>query len=513
MIDFPDNPTSGQTFTRGAQSWTWDGIAWSLTGSDDQPGFLPRSGGTMTGLLQALAGVEVTGPFSAQGGSFSSPLSVGTPTAAAHAATKTYVDGLAAARPTLAEADARYLRLSGGTLTGGLTVGGAFAVSNGATITASISAAGAMSLVGALALNAGDPTQDQHAARKAYVDAQVATRLTQTQGDARYMRLTGGAFTGPVSVPADPTSSVHLARKGYVDAEIASGIATRLTQAQGDARYVGLTGDDSIAGVKTFSSAPSVTSSNRLNMTSGAGPTKELHYNGTQLGFYDRTNLRWDLQIDANGNLTPRGTMDASNLSGTLNNARLSGDYSFANLSLTGSVYPTGGVKFSNNDFLTFDDETNTYTFTADGTATASIVRAAAFVRHDGVWMVSDDTRVNAGNGMTGGGGLNSSVTITLGTPGTITSTSTNTVTTNSHTHALSALTVRQLLAEESAGSLGMYGFLKNLGSTRQPNENQAGSNLRWSDSQDGDGNTPTGSWKAFGLGSNGDATLWLRTS
>ncbi len=45
--------------------------------------------------------------------------------------------------------------------------------------------------------------------------------------------------------------------------------------------------------------------------------------------------------------------------------------------------------------------------------------------------------QVIAGNGVTGGGALTADVTVTLGTPGTITSATTNAVTTTSHTHAL----------------------------------------------------------------------------
>jgi hypothetical protein len=46
------------------------------------------------------------------------------------------------------------------------------------------------SMSGQLSLLAGDPTAAGHAARKAYVDAQVATRLTQAQADVLYMPIT-----------------------------------------------------------------------------------------------------------------------------------------------------------------------------------------------------------------------------------------------------------------------------------------------------------------------------------
>jgi hypothetical protein len=42
-----------------------------------------------------------------------------------------------------------------------------------------------------------------------------------------------------------------------------------------------------------------------------------------------------------------------------------------------------------------------------------------------------------AGDGITGGGTIDASRTLTLGTPGTVTSTSTNAVTATSHTHAI----------------------------------------------------------------------------
>lgn len=54
---------------------------------------------------------------------------------------------------------------------------------------------------------------------------------------------------------------------------------------------------------------------------------------------------------------------------------------------------------------------------------------------------VSKTTTITAGNGLTGGGDLSASRTITLGTPGTITGSSTNSVTATGHTHAISAAT------------------------------------------------------------------------
>lgn len=47
-----------------------------------------------------------------------------------------------------------------------------------------------------------DPTADDHAARKLYVDTQVATRLTQAAADTRYVDVTGDTMTGPLIVYA-----------------------------------------------------------------------------------------------------------------------------------------------------------------------------------------------------------------------------------------------------------------------------------------------------------------------
>ena len=31
MVNFPNSPTIGQTYTLGTKSWTWDGTAWNST--------------------------------------------------------------------------------------------------------------------------------------------------------------------------------------------------------------------------------------------------------------------------------------------------------------------------------------------------------------------------------------------------------------------------------------------------------------------------------------------------
>lgn len=108
------------------------------------------------------------------------------PTAANDAVTKTYVDTNTISQ---ADGDVRYLRLSGGTMTGSLVIGG--------TAT--------LNMNNSKILNVAAPTVATDAATKSYVDTQVSTALNQTEGDARYLRLSGGTVTGSVTVNGNVT--------------------------------------------------------------------------------------------------------------------------------------------------------------------------------------------------------------------------------------------------------------------------------------------------------------------
>lgn len=69
-------------------------------------------------------------------------------------------------------------------------------------------------LTGALTLTS-DPTTNQQAATKRYVDSQVATTLPKT----------GGTLTGPVTLAADPATALGAATKQYVDGSVATSLA------------------------------------------------------------------------------------------------------------------------------------------------------------------------------------------------------------------------------------------------------------------------------------------------
>jgi hypothetical protein len=98
-IDFPSNPTTGQTFTAANVTWSWDGFKW-VAASGSQGVFLPVTGGTLTGPL--ILNADPTVPLGA--------------------ATKQYTDNSLAPYALTATVNATFLPLAGGTLTGNLGI-------------------------------------------------------------------------------------------------------------------------------------------------------------------------------------------------------------------------------------------------------------------------------------------------------------------------------------------------------------------------------------------------------
>lgn len=106
---------------------------------------------------------------------------------------------------------------------------------------------GSKQLTALLSLVGLDPTQDNHAARKKYVDDREAAAIATAAADATSkadaaetaakdasLPITGGTMQGHISRAADPSAADHLARKSYVD-----GLATtaKYAQAQISANY------------------------------------------------------------------------------------------------------------------------------------------------------------------------------------------------------------------------------------------------------------------------------------
>lgn len=139
---------------------------------------LPSSGGTMTGAIN-MGNNTIT--------------ALGAPVGDTDATNKEYVDGAitSAIKSAEGDADAKYLPLAGGTMKGAIK-------------------------------GLQNPTEDNEAANKAYVDAQV--RGAGSAADRKYLALAGGTMTGPIAMngqkitgAADPTNEQDVATKKYVD--------------------------------------------------------------------------------------------------------------------------------------------------------------------------------------------------------------------------------------------------------------------------------------------------------
>lgn len=158
-------------------------------------GYLPLSGGTMTGAL-ALAG-DPTGPLQAATKEYVDlklPLAGGTltgdlvlygsaPATAASAAPKSYVDAKTG----------NYLLLTGGTLAGpgNLNMNGALTVGNGATVTGGVASKGASAAL--LAYDRGNSGGNTANAAILYRDANVGRLWMAEAGDILTMATTGNA--------------------------------------------------------------------------------------------------------------------------------------------------------------------------------------------------------------------------------------------------------------------------------------------------------------------------------
>jgi len=229
----------------------------------------------------------------------------GDPTVALGAAPKQYVDAQAAAAQAAAEATAaaESVSLSGDTMTGALVLNADPVVALGAATKqfaeAEADAAQAAAAAESVSLTGdtmsgelvlfGDPTVALGAAPKQYVDA--AQAAAEATAAAESVSISGDTMTGPLILNADPTVALGAATKQYVDQAEADAISTATATAAAesvsltgdtmtgelvlfgdptvalgatpkqyvdglDAQNVKLTGNQTIAGIKTFSSIP-----------------------------------------------------------------------------------------------------------------------------------------------------------------------------------------------------------------------------------------------------------------
>lgn len=185
--------------------------AWRTVGADR----LSLAGGSMTGQIVQPAA----------------------PTLGTHLTNKTYVDAQNALRITQAQADLRYLKLTGGAISG--TLGAAILEINDLGIRLRMTMNSVQSRLYMFGVNPDNtlfdallyigiaaPTQPGDATNKAYVDLMLAQRLTEDQGDVRYplkadlnafLRLTGGTLSGDLYLPSlHVNGRVNFADNAYM---------------------------------------------------------------------------------------------------------------------------------------------------------------------------------------------------------------------------------------------------------------------------------------------------------
>lgn len=213
----------------------------------------PSGTGDALSLAVLKSGDTMTGPL----------ILSGDPSNVLGAATKQYVDGL----------DATSVKLTGAQTVAGvktfssIPVGPASDPTTGNQLTrktyvdnldaANVKLTGAQSIAGVKTFSSipvgpsSDPTTNDQLSRKLYVDnGDAAVAATVTALDAAVVKLTGDQSVAgiktfssiPVLPASDPTTANQATRKSYVDAL--------------DAANVKLTGAQAVAGIKTFSSAP-----------------------------------------------------------------------------------------------------------------------------------------------------------------------------------------------------------------------------------------------------------------
>ncbi|MQW85765.1 hypothetical protein [Sinorhizobium saheli] len=130
----------------------------------------------------------------------------------------------------------------------------------------------------------------------------------------------------------------------------------------------------------------------------------------------------------------------------------------------------------------------------------------------------SNAVQVAAGNGLTGGGAISATRTLTLGTPSDITNSTTNSVTATSHTHALGFIAAEVYTGTSATNTnypVGTYILAQDAGTNRNassPVYYNSGDSIRFNTVS---GTALSGTWRARGYEdqSGARATLFQRTA
>ncbi len=232
----------------------------------------------------------------------------------------------------------------------------------------------------------------------------------------------------------------HTGNKPTND-DVGLGNVTNVAQAAASTSITagnGLSGGGTLAATRTITlGTPSTITNSTTNSVTATSHTHALTVTKADVGLSNVANV---------------DTTNASNLgSGTVPVARLPaaaliGDTTYTagtGITLSGTVFSLTDERFtsallSKLNGIAAGAQVNTITSVAGKTGAVTLTGDDVGLSNvSNVAQAAASTSITAGNGLSGGGTLAATRTITLGTPSTITGSSTNSVTTTSHSHAL----------------------------------------------------------------------------
>lgn len=280
----------------------------------------------------------------------------------------------------------------------------------------------------------------------------------------------GNGLTGSNIVS---TGTITLGTPGSLTSTTTNSVTTSShTHALGDdvwgstaAALSGNLNDYTVAGHRSQTTAANATLANNYPWEGGGGSLINSGGSGTYRTqiFHDRpgTKIAWRARTSGStwstwkefwhsGNFNPSNysltshTHPWTSLTGSVSTIPGAGSSTtYGSLDISGSKAAYSGINFvdaGNSLFMVNNTSARSgmykggwvWAFEGDGTLYAGTVPWAN---------LSGYPNITAGNGLTGGGSLSSTKTITLATPGTLTASSTNAVTASSHTHSITTTT------------------------------------------------------------------------
>lgn len=186
---------------------------------------------------------------------------------------------------------------------------------------------------GAVALNAGDIPSNGNSNVQADIDAEASARASAVSAEASARQEADSALQASIDAEAqaraDADSALKSAINGEASARQEADSALQASIDAADAEAVKLTGDQSIAGVKSFSSNPkiaapasgatddSAVNANWVSQTGDSAPNNLIHKNGneTKIGNFTATALTANKKLRNENSIVIKDSYLASNTS------------------------------------------------------------------------------------------------------------------------------------------------------------------------------------------------------